>query len=91
MEQELAAGLGEGQITEFVEYDEVHAGQLIGEPTLPCVAGFDLKAIDEIDHVVESTAAAGSNAAASNGDCKMGFAGAGRDGVTMPGVRRSRF
>jgi hypothetical protein len=30
MEQELAAGLGEWQIAEFVEDDEVHAGQVIG-------------------------------------------------------------
>jgi hypothetical protein len=33
VEQELAAGLGEGQIAEFVEDDEVHAGQMFGEPT----------------------------------------------------------
>jgi hypothetical protein len=26
MEQKLATGLSEGQISEFVEYDEVHAG-----------------------------------------------------------------
>jgi hypothetical protein len=77
MEQELAAGLGEGQIAEFIEDDEVHAGQMIGEPTLPCVAGFDLEAIDEIDHVVEPAAGAGSNAAASDGDREMAFARAG--------------
>jgi len=29
VEQELAAGLGEGQIAEFVEGDEVHTGQMI--------------------------------------------------------------
>ena len=34
MEEELAAGLGEGQIAEFIEDDEVHAGEVIGEPTL---------------------------------------------------------
>jgi hypothetical protein len=32
VEQELAAGLGERQIAEFVEDDEVHAGQVIGKP-----------------------------------------------------------
>ena len=37
MEQELATGLGEGQIAEFV--DEVDPGQMISEPTLSCVAG----------------------------------------------------
>ena len=39
MEQELATGLGEGQIAEFVEDDEVDPGQMISEPTLSCVAG----------------------------------------------------
>jgi hypothetical protein len=49
VEQELAAGLGERQISEFVEDDEVHAGQVIGKPSLPRVAGFGLEPIDEID------------------------------------------
>jgi hypothetical protein len=39
----------------------------------PCCAR--LEAIDEIDHVVEPAAGAGSNAAASDGDRKMGFIG----------------
>lgn len=39
MKQELAAGLGEGQIAEFVENDEVQAGQVISEPPLASVAG----------------------------------------------------
>ena len=46
VEQELAAGLGERQIAEFVEDDEVHAGQVIGKPSLPRVAGFGLEPID---------------------------------------------
>ena len=53
MEQELAAGLGEGQIAEFVEDDEVHAGQMFGEPTLQAVASLGLEPVDEIHHVVE--------------------------------------
>ena len=32
----------EGQIAKFVEDDEVHARQMIGEPSLPTVAGFGL-------------------------------------------------
>ena len=59
VEQELAAGLSEGQIAEFVEDDEVHAGQVIGEPALPSVAGLGLEPVDEIDHVVEPAAGAG--------------------------------
>ena len=39
VEQELTAGLGEGQIAELIEDDEVHAGQMIGEPALPSSCG----------------------------------------------------
>jgi hypothetical protein len=66
VEQELAAGLGEGQIAEFIENDEVHAGQVFGKAALPGVAGLGLEPIDEIDHVVEPAAGAGSNAASGN-------------------------
>jgi hypothetical protein len=33
LEQQLAARLDEGQITEFVEDDEVEAGEIIGKPS----------------------------------------------------------
>jgi hypothetical protein len=39
MKQKLAPGLGERQITELVEHDEVEPGQVIGEPTLAAGAG----------------------------------------------------
>src|SRR6516165_8000117 len=42
VEEELAAGLGERQIAEFVENDEVHAGEMIGNPALTRVAGLGL-------------------------------------------------
>ena len=32
MKEQLAAGLSEGQIAEFVENNEVHAGEIFGEP-----------------------------------------------------------
>ena len=73
----MPAGLGEGQIAEFVEDDEVHARQMIGEPSLPTVAGFGLEPVDEIDHVIKPPADAGADAASGDGDGKMGFAGAG--------------
>src|SRR5207245_114387 len=60
VKQELPAGLREGQIAEFVEDDEVHARQMIGEPSLPTVAGFGLEPVDEIDHVIKPAADAGS-------------------------------
>ena len=40
VEQQLASGLGEGQVAELVEDDEVAPGQLIGEPALAAGAGF---------------------------------------------------
>ena len=42
----------------------------------PSVAGLDLEAVDEIDHIVEAATGTGSNAASGNGDGKMGLAGA---------------
>ena len=75
VEQELAAGLSEWQIAEFVEDDEVHAGQVIGEPALPAVAGLGLEPVDEIDHVVEPAAGAAADAASGNRDGQVGLAG----------------
>jgi len=50
---------------------------MFGKPALVPVAGLGLKPVDEVDDVVEPAASAGPNAAAGNGDGKMGFAGAG--------------
>ena len=88
MEQQLAAGLGERQVAEFVEDDEVHPGQMLGDTTLPPIAGLDLQAVDEVDHIVEATAGTGSDAASSDGDGEMSLAGAGtadQDGVALLG------
>src|SRR5258705_624180 len=76
VEQKLAAGLSEREVAEFVEDDEVHPDQMLGNTALPSVAGLDLQAVDEVDHVVEAPASAGSNAASGNGDGQMGLAGA---------------
>jgi hypothetical protein len=53
--------LSERQIAELIEDDEVHSGQLIGEPALPAAAGLGLQTIDEIDHVVEPAAGAAAD------------------------------
>jgi hypothetical protein len=58
VEQQLAAGLGERQLAEFVENDEVHPSQAIGEPALPAITGLEFQPIDEIDDVVETAAGA---------------------------------
>src|SRR5204863_6902398 len=88
MEQELTTGLSERQIAEFIEDDEVHAGQVVGEAALATSTGLGLEAIDEIDHVVEPAAGATADAASGDGNGKMRFAGAGpadQDGVALLG------
>jgi hypothetical protein len=48
---------------EFVENDETHAGQVIGEPPRAAIASLGFRPIDEIDDVVEPAAGAGADAA----------------------------
>ena len=62
MKEPLAAGLSEGQIAEFVENNEVHAGEIFGEPPLPAGAGFTLQPIDEIDDRIEAASGAAADA-----------------------------
>ena len=50
---------------------------MLGEPPLPSVAGLDLEAVDEVDHIVEAPAGTGSDAAPGDCDGQMGLAGAG--------------
>jgi hypothetical protein len=45
MEEQLSAGLSEGQIAELVEHDKIETGQVIGEPPLATGAGFALQAV----------------------------------------------
>src|SRR5258708_17433399 len=77
MEQKLTTGLSERQVAEFIEDDEVHPGQMLGDTTLPSVTSLDLQAVDEVDHVVEAPAGPGSDAASGNSYGQMGLAGAG--------------
>lgn len=50
---------------------------MLGEPSLPSIAGLDLEAVDEVDHVVEAATGTGSDAAPGDCDGQMGLAGAG--------------
>ncbi len=77
VEQELAARLGEGKIAQLVENDEVHAGQMLGEPALSSVAGLGLEPVDEIDDVVEAAAGTIADTASGDSDGQMGLAGTG--------------
>jgi hypothetical protein len=76
MEQQLAAGLGERQVAKFVEDDEVHPGQMLGDPTLPSVAGLDLQTVDEVDYIIGPACAPDRMQLLS-----VGFGGACRDEI----------
>lgn len=57
VEEQLTAGLGEGQIAKFVEDDEVEAGQMICDAALAAGAGLGLEAVDQIDDAEEAARA----------------------------------
>lgn len=53
MEEELAAGLSERQIAQFVHDDEVEPGDEVGKPALLSAPRFGLQPIDEIHDIEE--------------------------------------
>jgi hypothetical protein len=77
MEQQLGAGLGERQIAEFVEDDEVHAGEVVGKTALPAGARLGLEPVDQTDDVVETATGSTSDAGPGNGDRQVGLPGPG--------------
>src|SRR6516164_215168 len=77
VEQQLAAGLDERQIAEFVENQEVETSEAIGGAALPAGTGFGLQPVDQVDCSVEAATGAGADAGAGNGYGKMAFSGAG--------------
>ncbi len=72
MEQQLPAGLSERQIAEFVEDHEVHAREIIGEPSLAAGAGFGLELVDEIDGGEEAPARSCPHRAEGRRVCHVG-------------------
>ena len=52
MEQQLSAGLGEGEISELVEDDQVAPAQLIGGAPLVTGPRLGIEVIDQVDDVV---------------------------------------
>ncbi len=90
MEEQLPAGLREGQIAEFVENDEVHPGEVIGDASLTPGARFRLQPIDEIDDIEEAPTQAGADAAARDGDGEMRLAGSGRGRDMAPDFWRMK-
>src|SRR3954447_14394196 len=62
MKEELAAGLSKRQIAEFVEHDEVHAGEVVGEPPLPTGAGLALQPVHQVEDDVEAASCTATDA-----------------------------
>jgi hypothetical protein len=86
VEEELTAGLSEGQIAELVEDDEIEAGEVIGDAALASGARLSLEPIDEIDDIVEAGTGRVADAAAGDGDREVGLAGPGaadEDGIAL--------
>ena len=53
MEQELTAGLCEGQIAQLVEDQEVETGDQIGGPALAFGTGLGIELVDQVDNIEE--------------------------------------
>ncbi len=54
MEEELAAGLRERQIAEFVEDDEIDAGEPVGDAALAAALDLGLELVDQVDDIEEA-------------------------------------
>ena len=90
VKEQLATGLGEGEIAEFVEHDEVEPGEVIGKPPLAAGASFALQPIDEVDHGVEAAPRAAADAGPRDSYGEMRFAGAGaadQHGIALLGEK----
>lgn len=64
VDQELATGLGEGQIAELVEHDQVNSAQLIGQASMPAGAALGLQLVHQVDDVEEAPPGTVANAGA---------------------------
>jgi hypothetical protein len=88
VEEKLSAGLGERQVAEFVENDEVHAGEIVRDAALARCARLRFELVDEIDGGEEAAAAPGSNATSRDGDHGVRLSRSGspyKHGVTLLG------
>ena len=90
VEQQLPAGLREGEIAEFVEDHEVEAREIIGKPSLAACTTLGLELIDEIDGGEEAPARSSADATPRDGDGQMRLACAGRGSDMAPGFWRAK-
>ncbi len=88
VEEQLPAGLGEGQLAQFVEDDEVEAGQIVCHATLLAATRLGLQSVDQIDDIEEAATGAAPDEGAGDGDPEVGFAGSGaadQDDIALVG------
>src|SRR5690606_35846520 len=77
MEQQLPAGVREGEVAELVEDQEVEPAEEIGDTALAVGAGFGVELVDQVDDIEEPAAGAVADAGAGDGDGEVGLAGSG--------------
>lgn len=77
MEQQLAAGLREGEIAEFVEDQEVEAAEQVCRAPLSVGAGFGIELVHQVHDIEEAPPFAASDAGPCDAHGKVGFAGPG--------------
>jgi hypothetical protein len=75
VEQELRAGLAEGQIAQFTDDDEVMAQQHLDKPAAFTGGFLLLQLVDEVDEIEEAAPGAGADHGGRDGDGEMGLAG----------------
>jgi hypothetical protein len=63
---------------------------MVGEPTLPPVAGFAVKLVDQVDDVEEAAAGTAADAGAGDADSQVGLAGARRSSDILPGIKKTK-
>jgi hypothetical protein len=76
-EQQLAAGLGERQITEVAGVTKSRRGYEVCEPALPSGAALGLQTADQVDGIEEAPVRSAADTASGNGDRKVRFLGNG--------------
>src|SRR5690554_3489076 len=76
MEQELSAGLSEGQITQFIQDDEVEAHQMFGQPSSATGAGLRFQLVDQVHDVEEAAPSSIADNCTSDCNGDVGLAGA---------------
>ncbi len=82
MEQQLAAGLSEGKIAEFVEDQEVEAAQQVCGASLSIGTGFGIELVYQVYDIEEAPPLAAPDAGPGDADGKVRF--------TSPGAAPSR-